>query len=189
MANVVNDVNDKVYNALDKTLEFLQGNLNTINRGSLPQNLINTYGKITALERDLTQMPLPLLEDTISDAIDWIREYKLSSGKKYSRPRLDMLKVAEAILFQAQMYCPVMTGALRDSGYIDKIGNTIVVGFSSPYAVYVHENLAIKHPIHAHGRNCGGRAKFLEIAATEILGKSVPIRVGRLADGIYIEVS
>ena len=39
----------------------------------------------------------------------------------------------------------------------------IIIAFTAPYATYVHENMEIAHPIHGD-RDCGGRAKFLEIA-------------------------
>lgn len=48
-----------------------------------------------------------------------------------------------------------------------------MVGYRAPYAIYVHENLEIDHPLHVDGsgsvRDCGGQAKFLEIPAREML--------------------
>ena len=43
---------------------------------------------------------------------------------------------------------------------------SVSVGYAVPYAVYVHENLDISHPVHpgktaGSTRNCGGQAKFL----------------------------
>lgn len=47
------------------------------------------------------------------------------------------------------------------------------VGYRAPYAIYVHENLEIDHPIHVDGsgstRDCHGQAKFLEIPARQML--------------------
>lgn len=55
------------------------------------------------------------------------------------------------------------------------------VGYSAPYAIYVHENMEIDHPLHVDGsgsvRDCKGQAKFLEIPAREIL----PTVAGELA--------
>lgn len=39
-------------------------------------------------------------------------------------------------------------------------GSSVVVGYNAPYAVYVHEDLTVKHVR-------GGMAKFLEYAAVE----------------------
>lgn len=48
-----------------------------------------------------------------------------------------------------------------------------MVGYRAPYAIYVHENLEIDHPIHVDGsgsvRDCKGQAKFLEIPAREMI--------------------
>jgi hypothetical protein len=50
---------------------------------------------------------------------------------------------------------------------------TGMVGYRAPYAIYVHENLEIDHPIHVDGsgsvRDCHGQAKFLEIPARKML--------------------
>jgi len=43
-----------------------------------------------------------------------------------------------------------------------KVKANLQVGYSARYAIYVHENLNIKHPQHST-HNCGGQAKFLEI--------------------------
>lgn len=47
------------------------------------------------------------------------------------------------------------------------------VGYRAPYAIYVHENMEIDHPVHVGRdgtvRNCGGQAKFLEIPAREMI--------------------
>lgn len=49
-----------------------------------------------------------------------------------------------------------------------------VVGYKAPYAIYVHENKEIDHPLHVDGsgsvRDCGGQAKFLETSARKMLG-------------------
>ena len=55
---------------------------------------------------------------------------------------------------------PIVTGKLRDSAYvrIEGIGPSThaLVGYSAPYAIFVHEDMKAKHP--------QGRAKFLERA-------------------------
>ena len=49
------------------------------------------------------------------------------------------------------------------------------VVYTAPYAVYVHEDLEMNHPIHAGGRDCGGEAKFLERPMRE--GRSMMARI------------
>lgn len=48
-----------------------------------------------------------------------------------------------------------------------------MVGYRAPYAIYVHENMEIDHPVHVDGsgsvRDCHGQAKFLEIPARKML--------------------
>lgn len=47
---------------------------------------------------------------------------------------------AEKILERAKYYCPVDTGALRDSGHIEYSGDgKCKIVFDEPYAIYVHE--------------------------------------------------
>ena len=50
-----------------------------------------------------------------------------------------------------------------------------MVGYRAPYAIYVHENMEIDHPLHVNSdrtvRNCGGQAKFLEQPAREMIPK------------------
>ena len=73
---------------------------------------------------------------------------------------------AERIMTDAKRRTPVETGALRASGQIQPPTTTpttvsVAIGFgnsSTPYAIYVHENLRARHPV--------GEAKFLENAAT-----------------------
>jgi hypothetical protein len=48
-----------------------------------------------------------------------------------------------------------------------KATNSVAVGYGAFYAVYVHENLEVNHPIHSkpgrkRGLDCTGQAKFLE---------------------------
>lgn len=81
---------------------------------------------------------------------------------------------AQGIISQSQQLCPVDTGALRSSGYVEeptREGDVMRVelGYGGPaskrnpktgeatddYAVFVHENLEAHHPV--------GMAKFLEI--------------------------
>lgn len=56
--------------------------------------------------------------------------------------------VANEILEEAKKRAPVETGQLRDSGHIQQIGEghnaRFAIGFSAPYALHVHEQIAMK---------------------------------------------
>lgn len=74
---------------------------------------------------------------------------------------------AERIMAASKRLVPVDTGALRASGRVEGPvwgGETVSVGLlyggpAAPYAVYVHENLAARHPT--------GQAKYLEQPVNE----------------------
>jgi hypothetical protein len=70
---------------------------------------------------------------------------------------------AEEILALAKSYCPVDSGALRDSGHIEKMedGSCRVV-FDKSYAWYVHEFTWRYHKLPT-------QAKFLDRAVFEVL--------------------
>ncbi len=77
------------------------------------------------------------------------------------------------VLHQSLQEVPVLSGALRESGRNDLIStgdaHVCEVGYgseSTPYALRIHEDLSIKHPIHVNEKgefyNCQGKAKYLE---------------------------
>ena len=107
----------------------------------------------------------------INTARNWIRDYKRFSSllNKVGIQGLhtELLALGKTILGRAVELTPMKTGTLRKSGILLDFGAYIVISFTAPYATYVHENLSISHPIHG-GRDCGGRAKFLEIAVQEV---------------------
>jgi hypothetical protein len=96
-----------------------------------------------------------------------------------SRLRSGMAKVAYQILKKSNSYVPVDTGFLRNSGHMytkgtgDKIES--VVAYNAEYAIYVHEDLAMRHP---HG----GQAKFLERAVAETKPEIIEILKKTLND-------
>ena len=49
----------------------------------------------------------------------------------------DLIMGANVILDEAQANCPVDTGFLRESGFIQAIGDDVQIGFEAPYASYV----------------------------------------------------
>lgn len=107
----------------------------------------------------------------IQVARQWIDSYKLystylnQSGVHGLHEELILL--GKSILGRAIELTPKKTGFLRKSGALYDFGSYIIIAFTAPYATYVHENLEIAHPQHASNPNCGGRAKFLEIALQE----------------------
>ena len=113
-------------------------------------------------------------EDIIKDintARNWIKSYKKfmslqASGQLVENTHTELIMLGQSILARAIELCPMDTGLLRSSGALFDMGDYIVIAFTAPYASYVHENLEIAHPHHG-GRDCGGRAKFLEIALQE----------------------
>ena len=73
---------------------------------------------------------------------------------------------AEEIKGLSQSMCPVDSGALKGSAYVQEIENGWEIGYggvASDYALLQHENLHFHHPV--------GQAKFLELAFIEITSK------------------
>lgn len=72
-------------------------------------------------------------------------------------------EVAEAVLTDAKARCPVDTGYLRDSGYIEPYENGYRVGFSADYAIYAHEQPQSMHK--------NGESRFLYKALQRVAGE------------------
>lgn len=113
-------------------------------------------------------------DDIIKDinvARDWLASYKrfntLTSAFSLQGLHSELLKLGQSILGRAIELCPMDTGTLRKSGVLLDFGTYIIIAFTAPYATYVHENMEIAHPNHSSNPNCGGRAKFLEVALQE----------------------
>ena len=82
-------------------------------------------------------------------------------------------------------------GALRASSYTKPIGGTpgraptVEIGFTSAYAVYVHENMEMKLRGKARPSGLGvywgprGRSKFLESALTDLRPEIIQIVAGK----------
>lgn len=148
--------------------------------------------------------------DDIYVARDWLKSYldyqrKLEeflknnkSADKNTYLQKELLKLGQSILGRAEELTPYKTGTLRRSGVLMVAdgGNQVIIGFTAPYATYVHENLEIKHPYHESNPDCGGQAKFLEKALqeffpdrqvwTEILGvQGISVKIS--INPLYIE--
>jgi hypothetical protein len=112
--------------------------------------------------------------DIIKDidvARDWLTSYKrfnmLTSTLRLDGLHSELIKLGQSILGRAIELTPMKTGTLRQSGVLLDFGTYIIIAFTAPYATYVHENMEITHPNHSSNPNCGGRAKFLEVALQE----------------------
>lgn len=143
----------------------------------------NKFDKLDNLNLDSSGLKeaYRVSEEIIKDirvARNWIDSYKAyerlsenisknsSASIKPQELRNQLTLLGKSILGRAIELTPMDTGTLRKSGVLLEFSDYIIVAFTAPYAVYVHENLEIMHPIHP-GYNCGGRAKFLEIALQE----------------------
>lgn len=108
----------------------------------------------------------------INKARDWLASYKSFRSAIDNKiipedTHKELLLLGKSILGRAIELTPIKTGLLRSSGFLLDYTSYIIIGFAAPYATYVHENLAINHPHHVSNPNCGGRAKFLELALQE----------------------
>ena len=183
------NTNDVSFNDIIKQLEYIAktDSVNYTEAVDLKNRLdlihilkdINKYKKFDKLgdfdfsDRGLRQV-YKVSDDIIKDintARNWIRDYQRFSSllNKVGMQGLhtELLALGKTILGRAVELCPMKTGTLRKSGILLDFGTYIVISFTAPYATYVHENMEIAHPIHG-GRDCGGRAKFLEIAVQEV---------------------
>ena len=97
--------------------------------------------------------------ENVKEVEQEIRKYALKFPEKI-KPIL--YEEAQEIMSESKKQCPVDTGALRASGYVNepeetKEGIYVQMGYggpSAPYAIYVHERLDLHHRV--------GKAKFLE---------------------------
>lgn len=80
------------------------------------------------------------------------------------RFKIEEESVCQAILYQAKLMCPVDTGTLRDSGFVEKTDTGYKVGFSAPYAKIVHEK--------PDGWQKSGETQFLAKAIKEVCGEN-----------------
>lgn len=71
---------------------------------------------------------------------------------------------ATEIMLESNRRVPVDTGLLISTSKSERVKNAVYeVSYSTRYAIYVHEDLSIAHPVHVDG-DCGGEAKFLSNA-------------------------
>ena len=184
------NTNDVSFNDIIKQLEYIAktDSVNYAEAVDLKNRLdlmpilkdINKYKKFDKLgdfdfsDRGLRQV-YKVSDDIIKDintARNWIRDYERFSSllNKVGIQGLhtELLALGKAILGRAVELCPMKTGTLRKSGILLDFGTYIVISFTAPYATYVHENMEISHPNHISNPDCGGRAKFLEIAVQEV---------------------
>lgn len=77
--------------------------------------------------------------------------------------KVETRSIAYEVLAEARGLCPKKTGNLANSGYVEYGSNGWKVGFGASYAIYVHENMAMKHT--------NGQAKFLDTAVMNVARK------------------
>ena len=91
-----------------------------------------------------------------NDVADRVYEEKLKKLRAY----------AEEIKGLSQTMCPVDSGTLKGSAYVQEIDKGWEIGYggaAEEYALEQHENLQYYHPV--------GQAKFLEMAFIEVTSK------------------
>lgn len=90
-------------------------------------------------------------------------------------------KVLDMILKASNKICPIDTGELRRSGYTEITGSGFnsrgYVGYSAPYAIYVHEN------VHHNFKTPGTGAKFLEKAISRLGGRATGMIIRHMQKG------
>jgi len=102
--------------------------------------------------------------------------------------RRGMAKAGRFLLRESKKLVPVKTGRLKDSGKSKVLNNSdkhpeYIVSFNKKYAIYVHENLHVFHPI--------GQAKFLEQPAREYRRTLIyiienEVEKAEILDAIYV---
>ena len=131
---------------------------------------LGNFGLTNAGLRETYRVADDIIRD-IDIARDWLTSYKkfsmLTSARSLQGLHSELIKLGQSILGRAVELTPMKTGTLRQSGVLFDFGTYIIIAFTAPYATYVHENMEIAHPHHTSNPNCGGRAKFLEIALQE----------------------
>lgn len=137
------------------------------------------------------------IRNDINKTLHWLDMYKQFLKKSGSlnnntATHEELLTLGKSILGRATELCPKDTGYLRSSGRLIDYKDYITVGFFAPYATYVHENMEIRHPQHKNNPDCGGRAKFLEIALQEFFpDKRVWVEYSNSGDNgaVYVNIS
>lgn len=98
------------------------------------------------------------------------------------RIRMAVLQSANELYGAAQQLVPADTGDLKRSAKVTLVNTNQSVSawvtYGVPYAVFVHENLRISHPVHKDGRDCGGQAKYLEAPARRLRDR-IRKRIGK----------
>ena len=118
---------------------------------------VDFYGRHNYLDR-LTDVDVPFRE-----IFNEMRALGAEEGERNART------MAELILELARdVYCPIDTGELRESGIVVEqgAGETYAaqVEFGTRYALYVHEDLTVYHEPPT-------QAKFLDRASEEVIGQ------------------
>lgn len=155
-------------------------------------NKFNEFGNL-GLDSIGLSNSFKLIDDIIKDiqiSRQWLKSYQnfLTNSQNFNQHE-QLITLGKSILGRATELCPMRTGNLRRSGTLYDFKTYIIIAFEAPYATYVHENMAITHPLHQDSFNCGGRAKFLEIALQEFFpDRSVWVETTGVK-GVYAKIS
>lgn len=102
-------------------------------------------------------MGIQIEVNNINNVVNYIKN---DINNKVKDVNNDIYKYAIDILEEAKRLCPKDTGNLANSGLIVKKGNGYSVEFTADYALYVHEDMSVKHT--------NGQAKFLTQAVINV---------------------
>lgn len=89
------------------------------------------------------------------DVSGFTASVKSLAKKSEASARFSMRDIGNEILRLSQFEVPHATGYLQDTGVAEEVGDTVVVGYHTPYAARLHE-----HPEYHFGK--GRKGKFLE---------------------------
>ena len=178
---------DKSFEKIMKNIEKMSRNLNIKDKGKIQElnkwiqrgqsiKLLRGFDKYSKFE-ELGNFGLDseglnntyrLIEEIIYDiniAGHWLESFKIISAnirafnKSPDALHTELVALGQSILARAVELCPIDTGNLRKSGTLYDFGQYIIITFTAPYALYVHEDMEKSHKV--------GRAKYLEVALQE----------------------
>lgn len=124
-------------------------------------------------------------------SLDYLKENRgLIDFEPLLKNKSSYKDIANDILIRSLYYCPIDTGALKKSSYIENSENGIKIGYDISYATYVHEILNNNHIAPT-------RSKFLEDAVIDIWNysnnfwtkKKIPVTIYISYDPLYIFIT
>lgn len=192
---------DKASQAYSKSTSDVITKLTRMQAMAAKAKDIATSGSIALAASQLTKAVQDGSDENFNAAMNTISRFIDASSIKSSRSSLNqavanlksavgqyqtlsrlreqyLVSTAMAVANLSLALCPIKTGRLATSLYVEIMDKGFSITYAAPYALYVHENMAIKHPNHVSKGlqySCGGEAKFLEKAWTRTVSDSSPI--------------